>query len=150
MTFTMEALSSSIAGHLAPELPGVTFYDNPAQQGVRLPALFLRRTNARITKRAGVRFLRRLGLDLVCVLDFHRTGMEDQYTRIADILDQMMETFPYRGGQDGPPALLRTYERRWNIVDDVLHYRFDLKIWVSKEEDTALMRSIESYTEEVS
>lgn len=35
MTFTMEALSSSIAGHLAPELPGVTFYDNPAQQGVK-------------------------------------------------------------------------------------------------------------------
>ena len=149
MTFTMEALSSSIAGHLAPELPGVTFYDNPAQQGVKPPALFLRRTNARITKRAGVRFLRRLGLDLVCVLDFHGLSMDDRYTKIADILDEMREVFPYIGGE-GSPAFLRTYERRWDIVDDVLHYKFDLKVWVSREEDAVLMQSIESYTEEVS
>ena len=64
-------------------------------------------------------------------------------------LDEMMEVFPYIGGE-GSPAFLRTYERRWDIVDDVLHYKFDLKVWVSREEDAVLMQSIESYTEEVS
>lgn len=149
MTFTMLALSRSLADYLAPSLPNVSFYADPNQQGTASRALFLRQTNARITSQVGGRFLRRLGLDLVCVLDFHGLSMDDRYTKIADILDEMMEVFPYIGGE-GSPAFLRTYERRWDIVDDVLHYKFDLKVWVSREEDAVLMQSIESYTEEVS
>lgn len=150
MIFTMPSLSRSLADYLAPELPGVTFYDNPNQQGTKPPAMFLRRTNARIAKKMGERFLRTLGLDLVCLVDFNRVDMDDQYSYTADILDQVLETFPYSSGESRQTALLRTCERKWDVIDSVLHYKFDLKIWVSKAEDAVLMQSIESYHEEVS
>lgn len=150
MIFTMQALSHSLADYLAPALPGVIFYDNPNQQGTKMPAMFLERTKARITKKIGSRFLRQLGVDLVCLVDYNQVDMEDQYTRTADVLDERLETFPYSDGEGRGSALLRTYERNWYIRDDMLHYKFDLKIWVSRAEDEALMRSIQSYTEEVS
>ena len=94
MIFTIQAISSSLADYLAPELPGVTFYDNPNQQGTKPPAVFLRRTNARIAKKIGDRFLRTLGLDLVYLEEFNQVGIEDRYTAAADVLDRMLETFP--------------------------------------------------------
>lgn len=149
MTFTMDALARALADYLSPALPGVTFYANPNQQGTQTPAMFLRRTNARIAKKMGNRFLRTLGLDLVCVEDPNQVDMDDRYTRTAEVLDEVMETFPC--STDGQrPALLRTSERRWDVIDDVLHYKFDLKLWVSREEDAVLMESIQSYQEEVS
>lgn len=164
MIFTMETLAHSLADYLAPELPGVTFCSSPSQQGSQ-PAMFLRRTNAQIAKKMGGRLLRTLGLDLVCTADFNQTDLDDQYVRIADILDQVMETFPYCSrigeesslmrtysdvtGDNSQVALLRTYERRWEITDSTLHYKFDLKLWMSKAEDALLMQSIQSYNEEV-
>ena len=56
MTVTMQGLTRSLADYLAPALPSVTFYDNPNQQGTKLPALFLQRTKAKITKKLGGRF----------------------------------------------------------------------------------------------
>ena len=150
MIFTIQAISGSLASYLAPELPGVTFYDNPNQQGTKPPAVFLRRTNARIAKKMGDRFLRTLGLDLVYLEEFNQVGMEDRYTAAADILDQMLEIFPYTSMKGGETALLRTYERKWDIINGDLHYKFNLKVWVSREEDAVLMRSIQSYQEEVS
>lgn len=164
MTFTMETLAHSLADYLAPVLPGVTFYSSPNQQGGQ-PAMFLRRTNAWISPKLDDRFLRTLGLDLVCTADFNQVDMDNQYVHIAEVLDEVMGTFPYcnRIGEESAllrtysrvirnstqVALLRTYERRWEIIDSVLHYKFDLKIWVSKAEDVLLMRSIQSYHEEV-
>lgn len=150
MIFTMQRLSRSMADYLAPELPGVTFYDNPNQQGTSLPAMFLQRTRAKISKKLGGRFLRTLGLDLVVLVDYDRTDMDDQYATAADVLDATLETFPYSSGESAGTALLRTYERNWYIRDDALHYKFDLKIWVTRYEDEVLMRSIQSYAEEVS
>lgn len=146
MTVTMQGLTRSLADYLAPALPGVTFYDNPNQQGTSTPAIFLQRTKAKITKRLGGRFLRQLGLDVVCLVDYNVVDMEDQYVIMADVLDEMLDTFPYLGGD----IRLRAYERNWYIQDDALHYKFDLKLWVSREEDGVLMQSIQAYTEEVS
>ncbi len=150
MTFTMQALSRSLANYLSPELPGVSFYDNTHQQGTRTPAVFVQRTKAKITKKLGGRFLRQLGLDLVCLVDYNQVDMDDQYTHMADVLDEMLDTFPYRNEESGESALLRAYERNWYIRDETLHYKFDLKIWVSRAEDDALMQSIQSYEKEVS
>lgn len=150
MIFTMRGLTRSLAGCLAPYLPDVTFYDNPNQQGTKLPAMFLQRTRANIALKVGGRFLRKLGLDLVYLVDYSQVDMDDQYTRAADVLDERLETFPYSDGEGRESAILRTCERSWSIQDDALHYKFDLKIWVSPEEDEVLMGSIQSYNEEVS
>ena len=150
MTFTMQDLTRSLAGYLAPDLPRMTFYDNPNQQGTKPPAMFLQRTRAKIALKMGGRFLRQLGLDLICLVDYNQVNMDDQYTRIAETLDELMETFPYSSGEDGKRIFLRTYERNWNIQDDALHYKFDLKLWVTRSEDAVLMRSIQAYHEEVS
>lgn len=143
MSFTLQELTAALAGHLAPHLPGVTFYDNPNQQGTQLPALFLQKTHARITGKTGPRFLRKLGLDLVYLVDFNRPDMQDQYMDAAEILDGHLELFPCQG------ALLRTYGRHWTVQEDALHYTFDLKLWVSRQEDAVLMGSIQAYREEV-
>ena len=150
MRFTMQALTRSLADYLAPSLPGIAFYDNPNQQGTRTPALFLQRTRASIKGKTGGRFLRELGLDLVCLIDYNQVDMERQYTQVADVLDARLDAFPYRAGEDGETALLRTYGRDWYIRDHALHYKFNLKLWMSRGEEEALMRSIQSCTEEVS
>lgn len=107
MTFTMQALTHSLADYLAPAMPGFTFYDNPNQQGTKTPAMFFRRTRAKITKRLGGRFLRQLGLDLVCLVEYDLPDMEDQYTAAADVLDERLDTFPYSSGEGGESVLLR-------------------------------------------
>ena len=142
MTFTMPALSRSLADYLAPSLPDVSFYADPNQQGTASRALFLRQTNARITSQVGGRFLRRLGLDLVYLEQLNSVDAETRLQAAADVLDQRMETFPYSSKEE-KAVLLRTYERHWEIMDSTLHYKFDLQLWLTYQEDAALMQSIE-------
>ena len=148
MTFTMPALSRSLADYLAPSLPDVSFYADPNQQGTASRALFLRQTNARITKQTGGRFLRRLGLDLVYLEQLNSVDAETRLQAAADVLDQRLETFPYSSGEE-KAVLLRTYERNWEISDSTLHYKFDLQLWLTYEEDAALMMSIQELNMEV-
>lgn len=148
MTFTMPALSRSLADYLAPSLPDVSFYADPNQQGTASRALFLRQTNARITKQVGGRFLRRLGLDLVYLEQLNSVDAETRLQAAADVLDQRLETFPYSSGEE-KAVLLRTYERNWEISDSTLHYKFDLQLWLTYEEDAALMMSIQELNMEV-
>lgn len=148
MTFTMLALSRSLADYLAPSLPNVSFYADPNQQGTASRALFLRQTNARITSQVGGRFLRRLGLDLVYLEQLNSVDAETRLQAAADVLDQRMETFPYSSGEE-KAVLLRTYERHWEIMDSTLHYKFDLQLWLTYQEDAALMMSIEELNMEV-
>ena len=46
MNFTVSTISKSLADYLAPSFPGVTFYEDPNQQGSKPPMMFLQtRTN---------------------------------------------------------------------------------------------------------
>lgn len=148
MIFTMPALARSLADYLAPSLPDVSFYADPSQQGTASRALFLRQTNARLTKQMGGRFLRRLGLDLVYLEDFNTVDGDSRLQAAADVLDQRLDTFPYSSGRE-KPELLRTYERRWEITDSTLHYKFDLQLWLTYKEDAVLMQSIQELNMEV-
>ena len=102
MIFTLPGLSRSLADCLAPDLPGVRFFADPAQQGAKPPMLFLRQTNARIAKKMGERFLRRLGLDLVYLERLNIPDGDSRLQAAADVMDQRLETFPYRGGGGRP------------------------------------------------
>ncbi len=149
MTFTMPALARSLADYLAPELPGTTFYASPNQQGTRSPALFLRQTTARLSPQSSGVFLRRLGLDLVYQEQFHTVQEDSRLQAAADVMDQLLETFPYSTECGGPPAVLRTYDRHWEITGNALHYKFQLRLRLTRAEDAALMQSIQELNMEV-
>ena len=149
MNFTFPALSRSLADCPAPDLPGVRFFADPAQQGAKPPMLFLRQTHASISPQTGGRLLRKLGLDLVYLEQFNRLGADSRLQEAADVLDLRLEVFPYRSATGEEPVLLRTYDRSWEITDSALHYKFQLRLRLTAAEDAALMRSIQELNMEV-
>lgn len=149
MIFTMPALARSLADYLSPKLPGASFYADPNQQGTRSPALFLRQIFAKISPQPSGLLLRRLGLDLVYQDRFYTVREESRLQMAADVMDQMLETFPYSMEKAGAAVLLRAYDRRWDITDSTLHYKFELRLRLTQAEDAALMQSIQALNMEV-
>ena len=135
MNFTISSVAKSIAEYLAPVLPGVTFYEDPNQQGTTTPCLFLQQRYSYIEKKQSGRFLRRIGLDLTYLEDYNLPNMQRLYQNAAQTLDLVMETFPYFDGDSDQTSLIRTYEREWRIDLDALHYRFELRVWVTLPEE---------------
>lgn len=146
MTFATANLAASLAAYLAPYFPGVTFYPGPNQQGTEPPCMFLQqRYNCPDLQQDGRRRLR-IGLDLAYLLDYNLPNMQLQYQEAADTLNVVMETFPYSDGAD--TALLRTYDKESRIDLDALHYKFEVRVWVSLPETPVMMQTMD-YTEDV-
>lgn len=131
MKFTITTLAQSLADYLAPDFPGVTFYEDPNQQGTAAPCLFLQQRYSRIYKRLDGRYLRHIGLDLVYLVDYNLPDMQRRYQAAAEALDERMELFPYSDGTE--TGLIRTYERNWRIDLDAMHYMFELQAFVRPE-----------------
>ena len=141
MTFTIQTIARSLADYLAPHLPGVSFYEDPNQQGSGMPCAFLQQRFSYLTLRTGGQWHRRIGLDLTYLEDYNLPDLQRRYQRAAEALDLVLETFPYSDGKD--TTLLRTYDREWRIDADALHYKFELRITVSIPENTELMQTIQ-------
>lgn len=142
MNFTISTIAKSLADYLAPSFPGVTFYEDPNQQDSKPPMMFLQQRYAHIEpRRNNGYYLRRIGLDLTYLVDYNLPDLQQQYQRAAEQLDLRMETFPYSDGTD--TALLRTYEREWRIDLDALHYKFELRVWVTIPEDSVKMETMD-------
>lgn len=148
MNFTITTLASSLAAYLSPSFPGVSFYEDPNQQGTKAPCLFLQQRYSYLKLRQDGRWLLQIGLDLTYLVDYNLPNLQRLYLAAAETLDQMMETFPYSDGTTGGTTLLRTYDREWRIDLDALHYKFELKVWVTMPEGQNLMETM-TYTEEV-
>lgn len=142
MNFTIQTIAKSLANYLASSFPGVTFYEDPNQQGSKAPMLFLQQRYAYVEpRRNSGYFLRRIGLDLTYLVDYNLPDLQQQYQQAAEQLDLLMETFPYSDGTD--TALLRTYEREWRIDLDALHYKFELQVWGTIPEDSVKMETMD-------
>ena len=142
MNFTMTGLEQSLADYLSPQLPGTSIYADPNQQGTKPPALFLRPIYAKIAPQISGMVLRKLGLDLVYLVQPNGLNIDSTLRETADVMDLCLETFPYAANSENP-VHLRTYDRHWDIIDSALHYRFQLRLRLSKAEDFALMESIQ-------
>lgn len=68
MNFTVTTIARSLAAHLAPVLPGVQMLEDPAQQGVEPPCMFLQQRYYNIKPHPGGRWLRTIGVDLTYLL----------------------------------------------------------------------------------
>lgn len=142
MNFTISTIAKSLADYLTPSFPGVTFYEDPNQQDSKPPMMFLQQRYAHIEpRRNNGYYLRRIGLDLTYLVDYNLPNLQQLYQRAAETLDLRMETFPYSDGTD--TALLRTHDREWRIDLDALHYKFELRVWVTIPEDSVKMETMD-------
>ena len=142
MNFTISTIAKSLAGYLAPSFPGVTFYEDPNQQDSKPPMMFLQQRYAHIEpRRNNGYYLRRIGPDLTYLVDYNLPNLQQMYQQAAETLDLLMETFPYSDETDA--ALLRTCDREWRIDLDALHYKFELRVWVTIPEDSVKMETMD-------
>lgn len=145
MNFTIQTVALSLADYLADALPGVTFFEDPNQQGTETPCMFLQQRYSTIKKQLNGRYLRTIGLDLTYLEDYNLPDMQQKYQAAAEALDYMLETFPYTDGESESESavLLRTYDREWRIDLDALHYKFELRVWVTKPETGEPMETMD-------
>ena len=127
MNLTVTTIAKSLAGYLAPHFPGVTFYEDPNQQGSQPPMMFLQTRTNRLLLETGGFWRRILGVDLVYLLEYNLPDLQRRYQAAGETLDLLMEAFPYSDGTTEGTVLLRTYDREWNIDLDELHYRFEVR-----------------------
>ena len=146
MTFATANLAASLAAYLAPYFPGVTFYPGPNQQGTLPPCMFLQERYSYPELQQDGRRRIRVGLDLTYLEDYNLPNMQQLYQSAVDTLNVVMETFPYSDGAD--TALLRTYDKESRIDLDALHYKFEVRVWVSLPETPVMMQTMD-YTEDV-
>ena len=149
MNFTISTIAQSLAAYLSPSFAGVTFYEDPNQQGTQTPCMFLQQRYAYTKLRQNGRWLRQIGLDLTYLVDYNLPNMQQLYQAAAEALDRVMETFPYTDGTSEGTTLLRTYNREWRIDLDAMHYKFELQVWVEQPEAFNPMETMD-YIPEVS
>lgn len=143
MNFTVSTIAKSLSDYLAPVLPGVTFYEDPNQQGSKPPMLFLQVRYDRKQLETGGFWLRTTGLDLTYLVDYNLPNLQQLYQSAGEALDLVMEAFPYNDGTSEGTALLRTYDREWTVDLDAMHYKFELRERVSIPEEFVKMQTMD-------
>lgn len=147
MNLTVSTIAKSIADYLAaiPDAPfaGVEMYEDPNQQGSQPPCMFLQTRYIRLKLEMGGYWLRILGIELTCLLDYNLPDLQRQYQAAAEALDLVMETFPYSDGSGEGQVLLRTYDREWTVDLDAMHYKFELRERVNIPEQFVKMQTMD-------
>lgn len=142
MQFSISTVAQSLATHLAPLFPGLTFYQDPVQQALDCPCAFLQQRGSKIWRRIGHRQYREIQLDLTYLVDYNLPNMQQLYQQVAEILDENMDSFPYTS-PDGGEAVFLTYDRQWRIDLDALHYNFALHVWEEVPMTDPLMQTMD-------
>lgn len=143
MNLTVTTIAKSLAGYLAPHFPGVTFYEDPNQQGSQPPMMFLQTRTNRLLLETGGFWRRILGVDLVYLLEYNLPDIQRRYQAAGETLDLLMEAFPYSDGTTEGTVLLRTHDREWNIDLDELHYRFEVRERVALPQEHVKMETMD-------
>lgn len=143
MNLTVTTIAKSLAGYLAPHFPGVTFYEDPNQQGSQPPMMFLQTRTNRLLLETGGFWRRILGVDLVYLLEYNLPDLQRRYQAAGETLDLLMEAFPYSDGATEGTVLLRTHDREWNIDLDELHYRFEVRERVALPQEHVKMETMD-------
>lgn len=146
MNFTVSTIAASLAAYLSPLFPGVTFYQNPNQQGTDAPCMFLQQRYSYMKRRTSGQWLRTIGLDLTYLEDYNLPNMQQLYQAAAETLEIALDSFPYSDGTSTTTVL--TYDRDSRIDLDAMHYKFELRVIVELPETETPMQTM-TYNEEV-
>ena len=142
MEFSLSTVAQSLAAHLAPLFPGLTFYQDPVQQALDCPCAFLQQRRSTIRRRIGNRQYREIQLDLTYLVDYNLPNMQQLYQQVAELLDENLDSFPYMS-PDGGEAVFLTYDRQWRVDLDALHYNFTLHVWEEIPATDPLMQTMD-------
>lgn len=140
MTFTVKTLAQSLADYLSPEFPGVTFFEDPNQQGTTVPAMFLQVRYTQKEDGLGGRVKRTLGLDLTYLEDYNLPNLSALYSAAEEKLALLLRNVPYTN--NGETALLHARNVEGNIDLDAAHEKFELVLFLEPEDDSVLMESM--------
>ena len=146
MNFTVSTIAASLAAYLSPLFPGVTFYENPNQQGTNPPCMFLQQRYSYMKRRTSGQWLRTIGLDLTYLEAYNLPNMQQLYQAAAETLEIVMDAFPYSDGASTTTVL--TYDRDSRIDLDAMHYKFELRVIVELPETETPMQTM-TYNKEV-
>ena len=126
---TTPLIHKSLSSFLLGITPGANIYDNPNQQGTKIPAWF-------IVHRSPVTIVREIGrawltyeIDLYYMLQLNLPNTFDQYAAIADSLNTSFEYLTIFG----TTSKIHVLERNWSLQLDCLKYSITLKLRVSRE-----------------
>lgn len=103
-------------------------YDNPNQQGTIYPAWFIvHRSPVELQKGIG-RWTVVYQIDVWYMLKSNQTRLYDQYSAIAEQLDDRLEYLPIFGTD----ACVHVLNRSWGLELDALKYSTTLNLYASK------------------
>lgn len=71
MNYTVETVADSLSNYLKLFLPEFSFYQDPNQQGTKIPCMFLQQRYSNIKLETGGYYLRTIGLDLTCLEEYN-------------------------------------------------------------------------------
>lgn len=125
-----QIVHASIASVLREIDPLANIFDNPNQQGTPYPAWFIvHRSPVEIQKEIK-RYVLVYQIDIWYMLKQNITRLYDQYSAIAEQLDDKIEYLPIFGG-DG--ALVHVYDRSWGLELNALKYSITLRLRCSRD-----------------
>ena len=111
--------------------PNACVYDNPNQQGTRLPAWFIvHREPVDIKEDLHGRWWLNYHIDLFYMLDFNGPHLFDDYSAIADRLGESGEYLPIYGHEN---VVIHAFERSWGMYMDALKCSMTFKIRVTRD-----------------
>jgi len=112
--------------------PGAHIYDNPNQQGTKLPAWFIvHRDPVTITRDLDKRAWLTYGIDLYYMLELNMPRTFDSYSTVADALNTELKYLTIYGTQFKTHCI----DRSWQLKLDCLCYSVTLKFRVSETEE---------------
>ena len=116
----------SLATVCAAIAPGSYIYDNPNQQGTKLPCWFIvHREPVSIDRENQRRAWLIYSIDLYYMLELNTPRLFDSYSTVADALDSALTYLPVYGTTD---TLIHVYDRSWELAMNCLKYSLTLRI----------------------
>lgn len=150
-------VQEALAAYLRQYAGAVNVYRNPNQQDTELPCWFVNlMPPSGIEKAVGNRYWRTFGFDLCYMEQFNLPDLYNRYIAKAEILDETLGLlaypYMYQKKEDSEPeqryAYIHTSNRQWVPGLDMLHYRFEVQLRVSRTfDDNAKMMVIEELHE---
>ena len=144
MIYSIEYLIRSVAAQLATAFPGTPVHDSPTQQKSGYPCFYIFLRPSDIRDQLSARDMRNISLDVVYVQERNAPDANAELYRVAETLDEILDTVPYSDGSSEDPVPLHTHERDYSIEDQELHYRLRITQRVSRAVEHLPMEYIDS------